>query len=100
VLKKALLSLVLAGFLFLPQFLPQSALAAVGVPKIVSYQGRLTDANGNLLGGAGTPYYFKFSIWDSSSGVATKLWPTGAPTAVSLSVVNGVFNANIGDSMR
>ncbi len=96
ILKKALTCLVLAGFLFLAPFSLNSAQAAAGVPKIISYQGRLADSNGVLFGGAGTTYYFKFSIWDASAN-GTKLWPTAAPASVPLNVVNGVFNANVGD---
>lgn len=73
--------------------------AAPGVPDIISYQGRLTDQNGILLGGTGTTYYFKFSIWDSPTvGAGTRLWPTAAPTATSLTVTDGVFDVNIGDT--
>lgn len=73
--------------------------AAPGVPEIISYQGRLTDDNGVLLGGTGTTYYFKFSIWDSPTvGGGTKLWPTSAPGATTLTVTDGVFDVNIGDT--
>jgi|GEM_PF-1763805 len=76
------------------------ALATPGVPEIISYQGRLTDQNGILLGGTGTTYYFKFSIWDSATvGAGTRLWPTSAPTALPLSVTDGVFDVNIGDTV-
>jgi len=72
--------------------------AESGVPSIISYQGHLSDSGGNLLGGAGTPYYFKFSFWDSATvGAGTKLWPSSAPTATSLTVRQGVFSVNIGD---
>ena len=73
------------------------AQAAVGVPKSISYQGRLYDSSGNLLGGTGTSYCFKFSIWDGPTvGSGTKLWPTTLPVAAQLNVRYGVFNANIG----
>lgn len=63
-------------------------------PSIISYQGRLTDANGDLLTGS---YNFKFSIWNAASG-GSKLWPTGAPTSYPVTVREGVFNVNIGDT--
>jgi hypothetical protein len=73
--------------------------AAPGVPKIISYQGRLTDSGGNLLGGSGTTYYFKFSIWDNATvGSGNRVWPTSVPTSVSKSVRQGVFSVNIGDT--
>lgn len=73
-----------------------SVQGAGGVPKIISYQGRLTDANDNLLGGTGTTFYLRFSIHSASSG-GTQLWPAGTPCTHSLSVKNGVFNAGVGD---
>ncbi|MDQ3014863.1 MAG: hypothetical protein M3Q73_03295, partial [bacterium] len=86
-------SLVFQGF---PAPLAQ---AAPGVPNILSYQGRLTDASGNLLGGSGTTYYFKFSIWDSPTvGGGNRVWPISAPGTITQTVRQGVFHANIGDT--
>ncbi len=65
----------------------------------MSYQGRLADINSNLLGGSGTTYYFKFSLWDSPTvGSGTRLWPIAAPGIATSSVINGVFNVDIGDT--
>lgn len=78
---------------------PHFTHALAGVPNIISYQGRLTNSAGVLLGGAGTLYQFKFSIWDSATvGAGVKLWPAGAPGTSTIQVVDGVFNVNIGDT--
>jgi hypothetical protein len=78
---------------------PSRVFSASGVPTILGYQGRLANSSGDLLGGAGTNYYFKFSIWDSSSiSSGNRLWPSTSPTSVSLNVKQGVFSANIGDT--
>jgi hypothetical protein len=85
--------MVTIGYLLL---VPTNVLAAP--PTILSYQGRLTNASGSLLGGSsGTTYYFKFSIWSALSG-GTKLWPTSDPTSYGVTVREGVFNVNIGDT--
>ncbi len=89
-------SVILLGFLI---FVSPLIANAAGVPTILSYQGRLTDVSGNLLGGSGTTYYFKFSLWDSSVvGSGTRLWPSYAPSATAVTVKQGVFNVNIGDT--
>jgi hypothetical protein len=73
--------------------------AHAAVPTIIGYQGRLTNSSGDLLGGSGTSYYFKFSIWNNATvGQGTKLWPTSDPTAFTTTVRQGVFNVNIGDT--
>ncbi|MEK7504781.1 MAG: hypothetical protein AAB589_00635, partial [Patescibacteria group bacterium] len=99
-MEKRSLFLVFSVF-FVVSFLltPLYPLIAQGVPTVISYQGRLADSSGNLLGGSGTTYYFKFSIWDNSTvGSGSRLWPSSAPTSVSTAVRQGVFNVNIGDT--
>ena len=93
ILSVASLLLVTTSFFF------SYAFAATIPPQIISYQGRLTDNGGTLLGGAGTTYYFKFSLWDNATvGAGNKVWPTASPTSVSKTVKQGVFSVNIGDT--
>ncbi|MEJ0021750.1 MAG: hypothetical protein WDN47_04210 [Candidatus Doudnabacteria bacterium] len=101
---KVTISILILGFVA-PDIFPIQAYfipiaqAATGVPKAFSYQGRLTDSTGALLGGAGTNYTFKFSIWDSATPPGgTRLWPASPPGSVTLNVTQGVFNVNIGDT--
>jgi len=92
--------LFLCAFLGVGIFIaPSRAESAAGVPRIMSYQGRLTNASGDLLGGSGTSYYFRFSLYGASSG-GSQLWPAGSatPCTHTLPVKEGVFNAGIGDT--
>ncbi|TSC57168.1 MAG: putative serine-rich adhesin for platelets-like, partial [Parcubacteria group bacterium Greene0416_79] len=88
---------LLLSFTFL--FSPVAVYGASGVPTILSYQGRLANSSGDLLGGSGTTYYFKFSIWDNATvGSGTRLWPIGVPATTTSTVRQGVFTVNIGDT--
>lgn len=79
---------------------PEESRGATGVANVLSYEGRLTDASGNPLGGAGTDYCFKFSIYDDAKlgSPDTKLWPSSSPTGTSITVYDGVFDALIGST--
>lgn len=91
------LTCVLLTLLALSHFSSPRASAATGAPASFAYQGRLYDSSGNLLGGTGTDYCFKYSIYDNATvGAGTKLWPAGAPTGASITVRYGVFNVNVG----
>ncbi|MCA9971347.1 MAG: hypothetical protein KC425_14075, partial [Anaerolineales bacterium] len=74
------------------------ALLAGGAPQVVGYQGQVT-VDGAAYSGAG---YFKFAVVNAAGD--TTYWAndgtgSGEPaTAVSLSVVNGLFNVLLGDT--
>ncbi|MDP2668764.1 MAG: hypothetical protein Q8P07_02950, partial [bacterium] len=94
-----LVSVFLVSFLAFSYF-TDLANSAPGIPRIISYQGRLANSSGTLQGSSsGTNFYFKFSLHDASSD-GNQLWPANNATACThtLSVVSGVFNANIGDT--
>lgn len=99
ILLVAILEAVFSFFLYLviagKIFAPEPTEAAPGVPQLMSYQGRLTDSSGNPLGGAGTTYCFRYSIYDSISG-GNKIWPSGAPTNSTTTVTDGIFNDKLG----
>jgi hypothetical protein len=77
---------------------PEKTSAVSGIARVLSYEGRLTDSSGNPLGGSGTPYCFRFSIYDDATvgPPDNKLWPSGTPTGQSITVTDGVFDALIG----
>ena len=81
-------------------FSSTNSYALSGVPTVIGYQGRLANSSGDLLGGSGTAFYFKFSIWDNATvGSGNRLWPLSAPVSVSATVRQGVFNVDIGDTV-
>ncbi len=64
--------------------------ATAGVPQMINYQGRLTDAGGNPLTGQ---YSLQFTMYDSSSS-GNILWQETHP---AVSVTDGLFNVILGD---
>src|SRR3989344_6973692 len=93
-LRQLMAILVVLSFVFYFSIFLNDTNAAV--PQILSFQGRLTDTSGNLLGGSGTNYYFKFDIYPASSGGSSS-WSSGG-TAITIKVTQGVFNTLLGDT--
>ncbi|MEW6556839.1 MAG: hypothetical protein AB1349_05725 [Elusimicrobiota bacterium] len=60
------------------------------IPKVLNYQGRLTDTQGNPLSGS---YTIQFTIYDTPTAGNT-IW--GPETHTSVSVANGLFDVTIG----
>lgn len=65
---------------------------AAGVPGIITYQGRLTDAAGQPV--ADGPYQIKFKIYAAAIGIDS-LWSSGFQ---SVSVTSGGFSYQLGSS--
>ncbi|KKW37042.1 MAG: hypothetical protein UY81_C0006G0016, partial [Candidatus Giovannonibacteria bacterium GW2011_GWA2_53_7] len=90
--------LLVLGTIFSPFGAFTDIAFAAPTPSVISYQGRLANASGDLLGGAGTTYYFKFSIWNNATvSLGSQVWPVSGPNSFATVVRQGVFNVNIGD---
>lgn len=99
---EAIFSLLLYISLAQRVFVITPAGATAGVPELIAYQGMLTDTSGNPLGGAGSVYCFRYSIWDAQSG-GDQLWPSPAigdasttPSNSTTTVTDGVFSDELG----
>ncbi|MEK7108221.1 MAG: hypothetical protein AAB898_00965, partial [Patescibacteria group bacterium] len=75
----------------------REARATLDVPQILVYQGRLTDASRITV--TDGSFSMKFSLYTASSG-GTPVWTAagvvGSPTAVSVTVTDGIFTYNLG----
>jgi hypothetical protein len=75
------------------------ARASLDVPQVLSYQGRLTDASRITVDDGS--YSMKFSLY-TASVAGSCLWTAsgtcGTPTAVSITVTDGVFSVLLGDT--
>jgi hypothetical protein len=92
---QGLLSIILVISLAANLIWPENTMATAGTPMQISYEGRLTDSSGNALGGTGTPYCYRFSIYDASSA-GNKLWPASTAATTTATTTDGVFSASIG----
>ena len=63
------------------------------VPGRISYDGQLTDENGQLITNGSVT--MKFALYDASSG-GTKKWPSGASEDHVVSVQSGLFSVILG----
>jgi len=86
-------------------FAAQNAKAAAGIPLIINYQARVTNATGTPIAAATN---MRFVIWDSLTGGSCVWsgWGTGGSNGcsspngsqVSVTPINGVFSIALGDT--
>ncbi|MBP9822356.1 MAG: hypothetical protein KBC81_02870, partial [Candidatus Pacebacteria bacterium] len=88
---RTLTTIFVVGFLF-----TSTGNISAAVPRLLSFQGRLSNSSGDLLGSSGTNYYFKFSIYNSSAS-GSQLWTSGS-SGIAIKVTQGVFNTLLGDT--
>ncbi|MFA5936102.1 MAG: hypothetical protein WC787_04615, partial [Patescibacteria group bacterium] len=73
--------------------------AAQGINRQINYQGRLLTSGGNSV--ADGTYLLTLSLYNAGSG-GTPLWTasgtTGAPTAMNVTITNGLFSIQLGDT--
>lgn len=71
--------------------------AGTGINKMINYQGKLTDTNDIPV--ADAAYNMKFSIYSDAAGT-TRIWTCAGtlvtPTAISVTVANGIFSVGLG----
>jgi hypothetical protein len=87
-------------FLVAPSLgLPNPVQAAENIDQRISYQAHLNDGSGTPV--ADGTYSIKFSIYNAATG-GTRLWTAAgtvsSPTAISVSVVQGLFSVLLGDT--
>jgi len=73
--------------------LATSNLLAAGVPQIINYQGRLTDAGGNPV--TDGDYQLSFSIYYTETGPSFPAWSSGQQT---ITITSGLFTYQLGSN--
>jgi hypothetical protein len=81
----------LLGMLFAGTFIAPLSPISADIPKLINYQGMLTDGSGTPLSGL---HDIIFKIYNAELG-GTQKW---AETQSSVSVANGLFNVTLGSS--
>ena len=100
VLLAAALQIFTAVFAVSAILLPQTATAVTSIPYLINFQGRLTDNNGNVLSDGN--YNIKFRIFNAASS-GTNEWEGDRVFGASdhrVSVKNGLFNIQFGDTSQ
>ncbi|MBN1423827.1 hypothetical protein JXA88_04655 [Candidatus Fermentibacteria bacterium] len=69
-----------------------ATVAGAEIPKVISYQGRITDASGTPV--PDNNYTMQFRIYNVATG-GTSLWDSGTR---SIAVSGGIFNVLLGES--
>ena len=84
-------SLALSVFVALAVLVLSTPPSSADIPKIISYQGKVTDTGGNPIPD-GT-YDMQFSIWNQESGGFAPLWMSGMH---NVDVTDGIFSVLLG----
>jgi hypothetical protein len=88
-MKKLSILLVLAVILVPAMISADSVITPPAFPRLINYQGMVTDAGGNPLNGQ---YMMIFSIYDDTTGAGSVLWVD----SVYVTISQGLFNVMLG----
>jgi len=83
---------IIAYSIFVTLFISFNGLMANTIPKLINYQGVITEASGKTFNGQKT---ITFNIYDASGTNASIVW--GPQTFKNVNIVNGRFNVILGE---